>query len=79
MENKLYKLSRISKTILFTGLCLIAICLFIITNSILSHESTALSVILHIYAPQIEYVLMSLTIIIVASLLFDITYKELNQ
>ena len=73
-----HKISNISKKILCFGLPLIFLYLIYFIVVINSHANTSKDVLIHIYSPQIEYVIMSFTILMISSLLFDITEKELK-
>ena len=69
--------TNISKTILYTGLPTIFLYLIYLIVSINSHSNTSREVIIHIYSPQLKHVILSLTILLIGALLFDITEKEI--
>ena len=73
-----FSFSLIAKKILCAGLPLIAIYFIYILISVIKHKDFSTEVLIHIYNPQLEYVFASLVILIISSLLFDITAKELN-
>ena len=78
MTKNTYKLSHISTNILLYGLLSVFFCFMGILISFADHTDTSRQVLIHIYAPQVEHILMSITIVILASLIFDITDKELD-
>ena len=75
---KKIRLSLIARKILYIGLPLISIYFIYILISIISLTNLSTEVLIHIYNPQLEYVFSSLVILIISSLLFDITAKEIN-
>ena len=77
-KKSLFYFSRIAKNVLFIGLPLITMYFIYILISIIKHKNLSTEVLIHRYNPQLEYIFSSLVILIVASLLFDITAKELN-
>lgn len=78
MKKKLY-LSSISEILLFMGLGIIIVYLIYILVSVISLERTSSDVLIHIFSPQLEYIIMSMTLIIVGALLLDVTAKELKK
>ncbi len=79
MKKKEFYLTPISKVLLISGLSLILIYLVYILLSALSLKSTSSDVLVHIYFPQLEHVIMSMTLIIIGSLLLDLTAKEIKK
>ena len=71
-------ISDISIKILSLGLPLIIGYLILLINSICSHTNTAKKVLIHIYLPWLEYIMMSLCIIVIGAIIFDITKKEID-
>ena len=78
MKKKLY-LSSISEILLFMGLGIIIVYLIYILVSVISLERTSSDVLIHTFSPQLEYIIMSMTLIIVGALLLDVTAKELKK
>ena len=78
MKKKLY-LSSISEILLFMGLGIIIVYLIYILVSVISLERMSSDVLIHIFSPQLEYIIMSMTLIIVGALLLDVTAKELKK
>ena len=81
MKKSAYRhsLSDISVKILKLGLPLIIGYLIYLVISIASHTNTAKKVLIHIYLPQLEYIMMSLCVIVIGAILFDITKKEMDM
>ena len=79
MKKKRFCLTPISKILLITGLTVVLAYLIYILISILLLKSTSSDVLVHIYSPQLEYIMMSLTLIISGALLLDVTAKELKK
>ena len=79
MDKKRFYLSTASKILLISGLSIVLIYLVYIFISVLSLNSTSSLVLIHIFFPQLEHVLMSLTLIIIGALLLDVTAKELKK
>ena len=71
-------ISDISIKILSLGLPLIIGYLILLINSICSHTNTDKKVLIHIYLPWLEYIMMSLCIIVIGAIIFDITKKEID-
>lgn len=76
MKKRKYILCDISTKILYAGLPVMLVYFVYLFISISSHENTSRDVLVHLYAPQLEYILMSLTLILLAALLFDIAEKD---
>ena len=74
-----HSISKISLKILNLGLPLILGYFVYLIVSINSHINTAKEVLIHIYLPWIEYIMMSLCIIVVGAIFFDITKKEIDM
>ena len=78
MKKRKYDISEISLKILLVGLPILIISFIYLIISFSMHKNTSQTVLLHIYTPQLEHFMMSLTILILGAILFDITCKELN-
>ncbi len=74
-----YTISDISAKILSLGFPLIIGYLVYLVISISSHTNTAKKVLIHIYLPWLEYIMMSLCIIVIGAIIFDITKKEIDM
>lgn len=79
MKKILYNISVISIKILLIGIPIMILCFSYLIISFTMQENVSKTVLLHIYTPQLEHFMMSLTIIITGALLFDITEKEFKQ
>lgn len=79
MKKKRFCLAPVSKILLISGLSVVLLYLVYILLSVLSFKSTSADVLVHIFSPQLEHVLMSLTLIVAGSLLLDVTAKELKK
>ncbi len=81
MKKLNYKrsISDISAKILNFGLPLIIGYFIYLITSINSHRNTAQEVLIHIYLPWLEYIMMSLCIIVIGAIVFDITQKEIDM
>ena len=77
--NYIHFLSDISAKILKRGLPVILGYFVYLILSVNSHTNTSKEVILHIYLPWLEHIMMSLCIIIFGAIIFDITKKELDM
>ena len=71
-------ISDVSAKILGLGLPLIIGYFIYLIVSINSHTDTAKNVLIHIYLPWLEHIVMSLCIIVVGAIIFDITKKEID-
>ena len=78
MNKLIYTLSDISAKILSLGFPLITGYLIYLVIAINSHTNTAKKVLIHMYMPQLEYVMMSLCIIVIGAIVFDITKREFD-
>ena len=76
--NYTHSLSDISAKILKLGLPLILGYFLFLIISINSHSNTSKEVIIHIYLPWLEHIMMSLCILVLGAVIFDITKKELD-
>ena len=76
--NYILSISDISAKILSLGLPLIIGYFIYLIISINSHINTAKNVLIHIYTPWIEHIVMSLCIIVIGAIVFDITKKEID-
>ena len=79
MKNKLYYLSSFSSKTLLIGLPIVLICFIYLVISFLVADNVSQNVLLHIYTPQLESFMMSLTILILGTILLDISEKELEE
>ncbi len=79
MKNIIHSISVTSSKILLIGLPIMFLCFAYLIISFTAQENVSNVVLLHIYTPQLEHFMMSLTILIVGALLFDITEKELKH
>ena len=80
MERNKYKraISDISAKILNFGLPLILGYFIYLIFCICSHQNTAKEVLIHTYLPWFEYIMMSLCIVVLGAIVFDITKKEID-
>ena len=76
--NYILSISDISAKILSLGLPLIIGYFIYLIISINSHINTAKNVLIHIYTLWIEHIVMSLCIIVIGAIVFDITKKEID-
>ena len=76
--NYTFSISDISAKILGFGLPLIIGYFIYLIISINSHTNTAKNVLIHIYTPWLEHIIMSLCIIVIGAIVFDITKKEMD-
>ena len=79
MNKKIFHLSKIAEKLLIIGLTLIIGYLMYILVSLLFSKNVSNDVLVHMFSPQLEHVLMSLTLIVTGSLLLDVTAKELKK
>ena len=81
MERNNYRrsISDISAKILNFGLPLIIVYFIYLIFSIGTHQNTAKEVLIHTYLPWFEYIMMSLCIIVIGAIIFDITKKEIDM
>ena len=77
--NYILSISDVSAKILRLGLPLIMGYFIYLIVSINSHTDTAKNVLIHIYLPWLEHIIMSLCIIVVGAIIFDITKKEIDM
>ncbi len=78
MKKKAFEISRIASLILSVGLPIIAVYFVYIVISVISSTNTSPSVLVHTYSPQLEHIVMSLTLIIIGAVLMDISEKEIK-
>ena len=79
MKKNLENLSEISTKILIFGLPVVIGYFIYLISAFNSHPNISRHVLVHIYTPQLEYITVSLVILVLGALLFDITEKELNN
>ena len=79
MKKNLENLSEISTKILIFGLPIVIGYFIYLIIAFNSHPDISRHVLIHIYTPQLECITVSLVILVLGALLFDITEKELNN
>lgn len=79
MKKNFENLSEISTKILIIGLPVIIVYFIYLIVAFNSHPDVSRHVLVHIYTPQLEYITVSLVILVFGALIFDITEKELNN
>ena len=79
MNKDKISLSDVAAKLLIAGLSVIIAYLIYIVVSILTMPNTNADVLKHVFAPQLEHILMSLMLVIGGSLLLDITIKEIKK
>lgn len=80
MKKYLLNVSPIAKKILSVGLSVISVYMVYLLIAVADHLKLGCSsVAVHIYSPQLEHVIMALTILILGTFAMDITEKELDK
>lgn len=79
MKKNIFRLSRPAFVLLLLGMTVTLCYLLYIFTSIILSKSVSSSVLIHIYLPQLEHIIMSLTIIICGALTLDVTAKQLTK
>ena len=79
MKKCRFTLSDVAAKLLIVGLSIIIAYLIYRVAAILTETNTSSDVLTHIFAPQLEYIFMSLFLVVGGSLLLDITIKEIKK
>ena len=79
MKRKNFTLADITVKILRIGLPIILTYFIYLICALTSHKDVSKDVIIHVYSPQLEYIMASLAILIIGAILIDITAKEIES
>jgi len=79
MKKKRFHLSPIATKLLIIGLTLVLGYLIYILVSLILAKNVSSDALVHTFSPQLEHVIMSLTLIVAGSLILDVTAKELKK
>ncbi len=79
MKKILEGFSQSALRLLVSGMSLLVIYFIYIFYAVWTHTTADTSVLIHLYFPLLEHVIMSLTILILGALLLDIAEKELKK
>ncbi len=79
MRKLLLNMSPTSKKMLEFGLPLLAVYFIYILIAVVSEYCRGASILIHVYSPQLEHIVMSLTLLILFSLIADVSEKQASR
>ncbi len=79
MKRNHFSLSKVPARLLLIGLPVIIAYLVYIFISVMMSTDISADALIHIFGPQLEHIFMTLTILIIGSLLLDVSHKEIKK